>query len=117
MDITLIEMAVSGAGLVSAVAWLLHRQRREVDHYRRTFQVFFPRELGHDNVLNFMRALSGLPSPKPFHPPQTVVFDTYADETGVKHFLSVPGHLVRDVEGFFRAHIGGSLIPVQDDPI
>jgi hypothetical protein len=93
-------------------------QRRKHDHYRRTYRANFPRELPHDAVLNFLRALSGLPTPRLFQPVHTVVFDTFADVTGIRHYLSIPGHVVADVESLFRTHIsGGSLIKAETDPI
>jgi len=49
-------------------------------------------------------------------PVHTVVFDTFADVTVIKHYLSIPGHVVADVESLFRTQIaGGSLIKAEHD--
>ncbi|MFD4554446.1 type IV secretory system conjugative DNA transfer family protein [Streptomyces sp. NPDC058469] len=88
--------------------------QRPVDDSRRTYLVTFPREVAHDSVLNFIRALSGLPKPRLLRRIHTVVFETYADAAGIKHYMSIPGHVVADVEGQLRTHVpGASLLAIE----
>jgi hypothetical protein len=115
MDVLWLLMAVfAGVAGVFGVVWYRGVQRRKYDHMRRTYVAHFPADLPHDAVLNFLRALSGLPTPRLFEPVHTVVFEIYADVTGVTHLISIPGHVVADVEGYFRTHIvGGSLVKAE----
>ena len=106
-----IEISVA---VVFTAAWLRGVQRRKYDHMRRTYVAHFPADLPHDAVLNFLRALSGLPTPRLFEPVHTVVFEIYADVQGITHLISIPGHVVADVESLFRTHIvGGSLVKAE----
>lgn len=108
-------VSVWGAVVFVSVVKLRNAARHRVDHFRRTYQARFPRDLPHDAVLNFVRSLSGLPTPKPLQPGHTVVFETYADVTGILHYISIPGHVVADIESLFRTHIaGGSLVKVNE---
>ena len=93
-------------------------QRRHYDRFRRVYECRFPAEFTNDQVINFLRALAGMPLPLPFMPAHTVVFDVYGDVTGIRFFLSIPGHVVADVESWFRSHIiGGSLTMLKPDPL
>lgn len=106
------------ASLLGGVVLVRLHQRRRGDRERRVYLASFPRDLPHDAVLNFVRALSGLPAPRLMQPTHTVVFDTYADASGIQHYLSIPRNVTAGVEALFRTHIaGGSLVRVAVDPV
>ena len=87
--------------------------QRRADHMRRTYELSFPRSMTHEQVLAFIRSLSGLPGPKFLQPVHALVFEIYADETGVKNYLHVPGHVDSRVDNLLEEHIDGiSLTPV-----
>ncbi len=116
VSVLLVGAGGTGTALLVVVIVVRSRQRRRHDRYRRIYLCNFPRDLPHGAVLNFVRALSGLPTPRFMQPVHTVVFDTFADVTGIKHYLSIPGHVVADVESLFRTQIaGGSLIKAEHD--
>jgi hypothetical protein len=109
--------AVAAAVLPGSVM-LRNWQRRHYDHMRRVYQCHFPAEFDNARVVNFLRAVAGLPLPRPGMPAHTLVFDVYGDVTGIRFFLSIPGHVVAEVESWFRSHIvGGSLTMLKPDPL
>jgi hypothetical protein len=118
MELGIIVLGVAAAGSLAllGVLYIREHQRHTNDRYRRTYLANFPRELPLEAVLNFMRSLSGLPAPQFLQPVQSVVLDAYGDVNGIKHYLSIPGHVVADVESLFRTHIvGGSLVKADTD--
>ncbi|QNA75401.1 type IV secretory system conjugative DNA transfer family protein [Streptomyces sp. So13.3] len=87
---------------------------------RRTFVCVFPREVSHEDVLNFLRSVGGLPPPQAFRKAQCIIFEMYGDAYGIRHFLSVPDHVATDVVGLMRTHIPGTNIQELDhgsDPL
>jgi len=116
-DLSLLLMLalVAGGYFLFGLRGLLMARQVRTDEARRTYLCIFPREVAHDAVLNFVRAMSGLPKPKLFHRVHTVVFETFADAAGIKHYMSIPGHVVADVEGLLRTHVpGASLLAIED---
>jgi hypothetical protein len=116
----LITLDTLGASLLGGVLLQRTHQQRQADATRRTYVATYPRDVAHVGVLNFFRGLSGLPKPSLLSPVHAVVFEAYADETGIKHFVSIPGHVVADVEGQLRTHVAGAaLTPLEAerDPV
>jgi hypothetical protein len=109
-----------GIALIGVIRWVRLRFQKAADRMRRTYLISFPRSMSHDEVLAFVRSLSGMPAPKFLQPVHGVVFETYADVNGIKHLLHIPGHVHEDVDGWLTTHINGaSLTPLsdQDDPV
>lgn len=77
---------------------------------RRTYLATYPREVPHRGVLNFLRALSGLEPAKFMQPAHTICFETYADHTGIKHLISIPGDVKDNVEGQLQTHVAGAAL-------
>lgn len=86
------------------------QSQKHPDASRHTHLVTFPRDVSYKAVTAFVDALSGLEKPKPLQPLHSVVFELYADADGLKHFVSVPSHVVASVDGWLRAHIPGSRL-------
>lgn len=84
------------------------------DVQRRTYELFFPRDFSYDSVLAFIRALHGLPKPKMFQPINSIAIEVYADVNGLKHFVSIPGHVIVGVESQLRTHIAGASLIKSD---
>ena len=89
---------------------------READASRRTYLITFPRDVDSASVLNFIRALGGLPKPQMFKATHTIAFETYADVRGIKHYLSIPPHVIANVESLLRTHIVGSALSPAEVP-
>jgi len=72
----------------------------------------------HDQVLAFLRSLSGLPGPQFLRPVHAIVFETYADEMGIRNFIHIPGHVKSRVDNLLEEHIDGIGITLVDrDPV
>ncbi|MET3348989.1 UNVERIFIED_ORG: hypothetical protein ABID57_000658 [Arthrobacter sp. UYEF1] len=93
--------------------------QRQADTMRRTYELFFPSTMGHEQVLAFIRSLSGLPKPKFMQPIYAISFERYSDESGERYFLHTPGKIAARLDELFYQHIDGSmeLIADEDDPI
>jgi hypothetical protein len=114
----LIYLSGGGAAVIFSVARVRSMMQRRADKMRRTFEVIFPSDMKHDQVLAFIHSLSGLPGPKFLQPVHAIVFETYADEMGVKNFIHIPGHVNSRVDNLMEEHIEGIVItPVEDDLI
>lgn len=87
------------------------------DRMRRTFEVSFPRDLSLDQVLAFIRALSGLALPKPWQPAYGVAFELYANEEGKRYFISLPGHVEAEVDNWLSHFIDGASIEAVTEDV
>lgn len=74
----------------------------------RLFRCIFPREVPHEAVVNFLRALGALPAPRLLRKTHHVVFETVGDGSGISHYLTVPDGVVVDVPTLLRTHIPGT---------
>ncbi|OAE01890.1 type IV secretory system conjugative DNA transfer family protein [Arthrobacter sp. OY3WO11] len=117
--ITFSEFAVLGFGLVGGVFLIMSAAQQLADRQRRTYEIFFPSTMGHEQVMAFIRSLSGLPKPKFMQPIYAVSFERYADEKGERFFLHTPGRIAARLDELFYEHIDGSMekIELGDDPI
>lgn len=85
---------------------------------RITYQVIFPGDTPKQALLDFVRALSGLPRPRLFRHVQTVVLDTYRDSLGFRWFITVPNGVSDELKELLRAHVGGARLDLaEDDPV
>lgn len=94
------------------LGWVLVKKRmqRKADHERTTCLVSLPSDTSYEEILAFTRSLSGLPGLKWYKPAYAVALETYADAHGIKHYVSIPGHVIEGVEGWLETHIPGSSI-------
>ncbi|MDQ0923296.1 hypothetical protein QF038_001804 [Pseudarthrobacter sp. W1I19] len=113
------QVAVTGLGLVGGIALIMNAAQRLADRQRRTFEIFFPSTMGHDQVLAFIRALSGLPKPKFMQPIYAVSFERYADQNGERYFMHTPGRIAARLDELFYEIVDGSMekVELEDDPI
>jgi len=74
----------------------------------RVYRGIFPRDVSHEAVVNFLRALGALPPPRLFQVTHHVVFETVGDASGIYHYLVVPDWVVVDVPTLLRTHIPGT---------
>ena len=119
VQIVFIQLAVAGFGLVGGVFLVRHMAQRQADRMRRTYELFFPSTMGHEQVLGFIRSLSGLPKPKFMQPIYAVSFERYADEQGERYFLHTPGRIAARLDELFYEHVDGSMefIDEAEDPV
>lgn len=96
----------------------MHNQVR-ADRMRNTFEIFFPASMSHEQVMAFIRSLSGLPKAKFMQPIYAVRFERYVDEKGERFFLHTPGRIAARLDELFYEHVDGSMEKVddEDDPI
>jgi energy-coupling factor transporter ATP-binding protein EcfA2 len=96
-----------------------HSEQRKADRMRRTYELFFPSTMGPEQVLAFIRSLSGLPKPKFMQPIYAVSFERYADEAGERFFIHTPGRIAARLDELFYEHIEGSMEKIEDhdDPV
>lgn len=117
--IPFIMWAVIGLCVVAALNLIwLYLQRRS-DHMRETYELFFPSTMGHEQVMNFLRSLSGLPKAQLIEPVRGVSLERYADDKGERFFLRTPGRVAARIDELFYQHIDGTmeLLNPQDDPV
>src|SRR6266536_2247019 len=106
--------AIGAVGVYAIWRTRMAHQRR-ADHMRRTYELSFPATMTHDQVLAFVRSLSGLPGPKFLRPVHALVFETYGDAQGIRNFLHIPGHVNSRVDILLEDHIEGiGLEPLSD---
>jgi len=121
MDIvvTFVEFTVVGFALIAGIFLVRNAAQGKSDHMRQTYELFFPGTMGHEQMLLFIRSLSGLPKPRFLQPTYAVSFERYADEKGERYFLHTPGKIAARLDELFYEHIDGSMEPVkaEDDPI
>lgn len=88
MDILLVfvEFAAVGFALIAGIFLVRNNAQAQADHMRQTYELFFPGTMGHEQVLSFIRSLSGLPKPRFLQP-------TYA--------VSLSGTRMRKASGTF----------------
>ena len=94
--------------------------QQQADSGRRTYTATFPRDVAHDAVLDFVRALSGPLRPATLQPASTVVFEVYGDVRGLRFFVSIPRLVTEGIEGLLTTHIPGLVAEAvlePDDPI
>src|SRR6476659_4848599 len=103
----LIALIIAGGSLCLVILFIRSAEQRRVDHYRETWELFFPSTMGPDQVLAFIRSLSGLPKPKFMQPTYAVSFERYADEKGERFFLHTPGKIAARLDELFYEHIDG----------
>ncbi|WP_285250215.1 hypothetical protein [Pseudarthrobacter sp. fls2-241-R2A-168] len=117
--ISFAQLAVAGLGLVGGIALIMNAAQKLADRQRRTYELFFPSTMGHEQVMAFIRIMSGLPKPKFMQPIYAVSFERYADEKGEGYFLHTPGRIAARLDELFYEHIDGSMEKVDDvdDPI
>lgn len=113
------QLAVAGLGLVGGVALIMNEAQKHADRQRRTYELFFPSTMGHEQVMAFIRSMSGLPKPKFMQPIYAVSFERYADQNGERYFLHTPGRIAARLDELFYEMIDGSmeLVDDEDDPI
>lgn len=103
----LVILALAGAVALGRLAIVKTTAQRKQDSARRNYLVTFPRDLDFEAVLHFVRSLSGLPRNSFFGPLPTVVFETEADERGIRHHLGVPIGLADFVLQQLRSQVPG----------
>ncbi|MDQ0672982.1 DNA helicase HerA-like ATPase [Pseudarthrobacter siccitolerans] len=113
------QFAIAGLGLVGGIALLMNTAQRLADRQRRSYECFFPSTMNHEQVLAFIRSLSGLPKPKFMQPIYAVSFERYADQNGERYFIHTPGRIAARLDELFYEHIDGSMekVELEDDPI
>lgn len=113
------QLAVAGLGLVGGIALIMNAAQKLADRQRRTYELFFPSTMGHEQVMAFIRSMSGLPKPKFMQPIYAVSFERYADEKGERYFLHTPGRIAARLDELFYEMIDGSMekIDDEDDPV
>jgi hypothetical protein len=119
VGIPFIEWSVAALCFLAALnAVWLWRQRRS-DIMRETYEIFFPSTMKHEQVLNFMRSLSGLPKPGFLQPAQAICIDRFADNTGEHFYLTTPGATSARMDELAYQHLDVTLEPVERhvDPI
>ncbi|OEJ61056.1 hypothetical protein BGM19_26640 [Streptomyces agglomeratus] len=88
---------------------------------RRIYVLGFPRrELRHDDVLAWVRALAGPLRPSLLEPDATVAIEVEADVRGIRFFLSLPPLVTEAVDHGLLTHLPGatmSRVDATDDPI
>jgi Type IV secretion-system coupling protein DNA-binding domain len=111
-----INIAIALSGVLLFVWQLRLILQRRADRMRRTFELSFPAGMDHAQVLAFIRSLSGLPGPRLLQPVQAIVFETYADENGVRNYIHIPGHVNSRVDNLLEEHIDGiGITPIDHD--
>ena len=117
--ISFIQLAVAGLGLVGGIALIMNEAQKHADRQRRTYELVFPSTMGHEQVMAFIRSMSGLPKPKFMQPIYAVSFERYADEKGERYFLHTPGRIAARLDELFYEHVEGSMekIDDEDDPV
>lgn len=117
--ISAVEYASIAFALIGAILAARLREQRQADKLRQTYELFFPSTMGHEQVLAFIRSLSGLPKPKFLKPVYGVSFERYADDKGERYFLHTPGKIAARLDELFYEHIDGSMEPIkpEDDPV
>jgi hypothetical protein len=88
---------------------------------RRTYQLFFPRGMTDEQVLDFVRsALGELPRPRFLQPAHSLVFEKHGSKDGKRWYLHIPGHVNAKVDRLLDKKIEGiSIEPVsaEDDVV
>lgn len=118
--IPFIQWSIFGLGFVLAVHLIQLYMQRRSDHMRETYELFFPSTMGHEQVMNFLRSLSGLPKSRFIEPARAVSLERYtANNNGERFFLRTPGRVAARIDELFYQHIDGTmeLISPQDDPV
>jgi hypothetical protein len=110
---TLICFGVLGIGLCLAIYQLRWLDQRRVDRFRQTFEVT-PNSLGPDQLLNFVRSLSSLPSPKFLGAISALSLEHYADHTGERFFVHVGFDHQVNVDQLLLEHTGVTLEPIEE---
>lgn len=111
-----IVVSLSGLALAAGIWAIRQPFQHRADHMRKTYELSFPKTMTEDQVLAFIRSLSGLPGPQFLRPVHAIVFETYADAKGkIKNYIHVPGHVNARVDTLLEEHIGGiTITPVPE---
>lgn len=112
-------IALLGGALVGLIGMIRNAEQKSADRFRTTYELFFPASMGPEQVLNFIRSLSGLPKPKVLQPTWAVSFERYSSERGERYFVHLPGPVSARLDELMYVHLDVSLEPVkpEDDPI
>lgn len=106
MEVALvIVLALVGGSAVGGILLARQNAQARMDMTHRHYTVNFPRDVKFDDVLAFMRALGGLTTKKWVRLGGliTVVLEVEADMKGIRHRISMPGHVADSVIGDLRA--------------
>jgi hypothetical protein len=114
--IPFIEWAALGLGFVAALNIVWAHFQRESEHYRRTYELFFPAEMSLDAVYASLRALHGLDKPKILRPIYAISLERYGRfGQNERYFLHVPGHMHERVDEWFQEHMSLQIEPVRPE--
>jgi hypothetical protein len=113
------EWSVFAIGLVAATILIREYSQRRADQRRDTFELFFPSTMGHEQVLAFIRSLSGIYKAGMFSPTHTITFERYANAAGERFFMRTSGADTVRLDELFYELVDGSIEPIdpEDDPV
>lgn len=88
------------------------KKQSEFDLERRSFIITFPNDLSEDRVLAMLRVLSSTihSGIERIIGVRTIVFETWATSTGIKHRVLLPWQIAEQVTGHMRNQIPGLII-------
>lgn len=71
---------------------MVSKTQQQRDHQRQTYRLYFPADLDNEDVVKFIRSISGTLRAKKsiVSPVPSVVFELWGTPTGIKHRLKVP---------------------------
>lgn len=118
MDVfSLLALAIAGGGTIGVLRMARLQAQQRMDATHRYYTINFPRDVKFEDVLAFMRALGGLTTKKWMRLGGliTVVLEVEADMKGIRHRISMPGHVADSVIGDLRAS-GFQVTPDKIDP-